>query len=189
MASDTHGADHAAKDAIAHGAEHAGAAFPPFDASTFPSQIFWLVISFTILYVVLSRVILPKLGGVIEQRKGRIAADIDEAARLKAEADDALVEMEKQLAKARADARAKAELTRSEIDAKIAEASATKAAELDVKLTEAEDRIEAMKSSAMANVSSIATATTSAILSQLGSSATDAEIAASVSKSVSEAAA
>lgn len=189
MASDTHGADHAATDAMAHGADHAGSAFPPFDASTFPSQIFWLAISFVILYVVLSRVILPKLGGVIEQRKGRIASDLDNAAKMKVEADKALVEMDKQLAKARAEARTKAEQTRAEIDAKIAEASAAKAAELDAKLSEAESRIDEMKAAAMANVATIATATTGAILGQLGGSATDAEIAASVSKSLDEAAA
>lgn len=189
MASDTHGADHAAKDVASHGADHAGAAFPAFDASTFPSQIFWLAISFVILYVVLSRVILPKLGGVIEQRKGRIAADLDEAARMKSEADEALVEMDKQLAKARADARAKAEQTRAGIDARIAEASAAKASELDVKLSEAETRIDAMKSEAMANVAAIATTTTSAILAQLGASASDDDIEASVSKSIDEVAA
>ncbi|MFC6197234.1 F0F1 ATP synthase subunit B family protein [Ponticaulis profundi] len=188
MASETLGADHPA-DAAAHGADHAGAAFPPFDFSTFPSQLFWLAISFVLLYVLLSRLVLPKLGGIIEQRKGRIAADLDEAARMKTEADEALVEMDKQLSVARSDARAKAEQARSEIDAKISEITATKTAELDAKLSEAESRIDGMKSAAMANVSDIASATTAAILAQLGTSASDAEIEATVRKSVDEVAA
>ncbi len=172
----------------AHGvegaADHAGTAFPPFEASTFPSQIFWLTITFAILYVVLSRVILPRLGAIIEERKGRIASDLDEAARMKADADQAMVEMDKQLATARADARAKAEATKAKIDAKIAEASAAKAEELDAKLVEAEGRIDEMKAAAMGNVSSIASSTTAAILSQLGVTASDAEISSAVSKSV-----
>ena len=109
MANDTHGADHAVETLAEHGAEHAGPAFPPFDTSTFASQLFWLAIAFVLLYLFLSRLIQPKLGGVIEQRKGKIASDLDEAARMKAEADEALVEADKQLATARAEARLNAE--------------------------------------------------------------------------------
>ena len=185
MASETHGTDH-----ITDGAHHAAGSiaekFPPFDASTFTSQLFWLAITFVILYIFLSRVFLPKIGNVIEERKGKIASDIDDAARMKAEADESVLEAEKQLAAARAEARAKAEKTRVEIDAKISEASAAKAAELDVKLSEAEVRIDQMRQSAMASVSNIATQTTAAILSQLGTSASDAELAAAVKKSVDE---
>ena len=177
MATETTGADHAAD---------AGAAFPPFDFSTFPSQLFWLAISFVLLYILLSRLVLPKLGSIIETRKGRIASDLDEAARLKAEADEALADTEKQLAVARSDARAKAEKTRSEIDAKISEISASKASELDQKLSEAEGRIEEMKASAMSNVSEIASTTTAAILAQLGSEASSDDIEASVRKSIDE---
>ncbi|HBJ93936.1 F0F1 ATP synthase subunit B [Ponticaulis sp.] len=189
MANDTHGADHAVETLAEHGAEHAGPAFPPFDTSTFASQLFWLAIAFVLLYLFLSRLILPKLGGVIEQRKGKIASDLDEAARMKSEADEALMEADKQLATARAEARMNAEKARSEIDAKIAEASAAKTAELDAKLSEAETRIDDMKAKAMDNVASIAARTTGAILSQLGTTASEADIAASVAKSLDEVAA
>ncbi|MAT34895.1 MAG: hypothetical protein CMK06_07105 [Ponticaulis sp.] len=176
------GADHAAE----YGAEHAGSAFPPFEASTFSSQIFWLTISFVILYLLLSRLILPKLGGIIEQRKGKIASDLDEASRMKAEADEALAETETQLAKARADARAKAEKTRAEIDSRIADATAAKAAEIDERLGEAEERIEKLKAEHMAKVADISVATTTAILAQLGVSSSDKNVKAAVSKSVEE---
>lgn len=180
MASETHGADHAVEGA----AEHAGSAFPPFDTSTFASQLFWLAIAFLLLYVLLSKFILPRLGGVIEQRRGRIASDLDDAARMNSEADDAVVEMEKKLAVARSEARAKADQTRSEIDARIAARTSAKAAELDETLSEAEVRIDAMKASAMSNVGEIAEATTSVILTQLGTKASKAEISAAVKKSV-----
>ncbi len=180
MASETHGA----------GAEHAaksmGESFPPFDVATFQSQLFWLALSFILLYVLLSKLILPKLGGIIEERKNKIASDLDEAARMKAEADETLVEMDKQLAAARADARAKAEATRSEIDKAIATTSEAKSAELDKTLADAEVRISKMKAEAMANVSDIAATTTAAILSQFGASADDSAIKASVQKSIDE---
>lgn len=185
MASESQDAGHAAGQS----AEYASSSFPAFEISTFPSQIFWLAISFVILYVVLSRVILPKMGTIIEQRRGRIASDLDGAARMKSEADEALAETDKQLALARASARAKAEQTRAEIDARIAKASAAKAVELDARLKDAEVRIDTLKTAAMSNVADIASSTTSAILGQLGFSASDAEIKASVEKSTHEVAA
>ncbi|MAK60635.1 MAG: ATP F0F1 synthase subunit B' [Ponticaulis sp.] len=184
MASETTGTEHISEGA--HAAGSIAEKFPPFDASTFTSQLFWLAITFILLYVFLSRIFLPKIGNVIEERKGKIASDIDDAARMKAEADESLVTADKQLAAARAEARAKADKTRGEIDAKISEASAAKAAELDEKLAEAEVRIGQLKASAMSNVSDIATQTTSAILAQLGTTASDADIAAAVKKSVDE---
>ena len=56
--------------------------FPQFDFSTFPSQIFWLALSFGVLYLALSRSVLPKLGGIIEKRGDTIAHSLDEAAKL-----------------------------------------------------------------------------------------------------------
>ena len=180
MASETHGAD------AAHAGNSMGEAFPPFDVATFQSQLFWLAIAFVLLYVLLSYVVLPKLGGMIEERKNKIDSDLDEAARMKAEADASIVEMDKQLAVARAEARASAEKTRSEIDQRISAASAAKNAELDQTLSEAEARIEEMKAAAMANVSDIAREATATILAQLGTKATPKQIESSVSKSIDE---
>ena len=70
--------------------EHAGEhhTFPPFDPATFGSQLFWLVILFGLLYILMSRVALPRVGAILEERDNRIAGDLAEAARLK-EATDA----------------------------------------------------------------------------------------------------
>ena len=183
MATETYGAETAseyAKDA-------SSSAFPPFDATTFSSQIFWLVISFAILYLVLSRFILPKLGGIIEERKGKIASDLDEAARMKAEADVALAETEQQLNAARVDARTKADKARADIDAKIAKISAEKAVELDLKLTEAEVRIDVMQRRAMDKVSDIATETTRGIAAKLNVAVSDSDIDAAVTQQLGSA--
>src|SRR5476649_1236400 len=80
---------------------HKGA-FPPFNKTTFASQLFWLVIAFTVLYVLMAKVALPRVGGIIESRQKRIADDIAEAGKLKLQSDEAVAAYEKALADARA---------------------------------------------------------------------------------------
>src|SRR4051812_38028557 len=74
--------------------------FPPFLKETFASQILWFVITFVALYLLMSRVALPRIGGILEARKGRIDGDLGEAQRLKDESDTALAAYEKSLADA-----------------------------------------------------------------------------------------
>ena len=45
---------------------------PQLEISTFPSQIFWLVLSFVILYIVLSRIVVPRISSTIKQRENEI---------------------------------------------------------------------------------------------------------------------
>ena len=81
-------------------------AFPPFDASNFPSQIVWFFIAFGFLYWYMSKRALPEIGKVIENRKARIAADLDDATKMQQQADAAAAAHEQKLAEARAKARA-----------------------------------------------------------------------------------
>lgn len=118
---------------VAHGAEHgASGVFPPFDQSTYASQVLWLAITFGLFYLLMQKVIVPRVGGILENRHGRIAQDLDEAARLKSEADAAVETYEKELAAARAKAssigsaardaaKAKADADRVAIEAGLAE--------------------------------------------------------------------
>ena len=53
--------------------------FPPFDTTTYPSQVFWLGITFAILLVFLWRFVVPRIGGTIGERKQRIAQEIAQA--------------------------------------------------------------------------------------------------------------
>src|SRR5688572_17440382 len=85
---------------VAHDDAHATGVFPPFDATTYPSQLLWLVITFGLFYLVMQKVLVPRLGSILEQRQNRIAQDLDEAGRLKAEADAAVETYEKELAAA-----------------------------------------------------------------------------------------
>lgn len=129
---------------------------PQFDPNFFPSQIFWLFVTFAVLYFALSRVALPRIGAVLEAREQRIANDLDRAAELRAEAEEIMAQYEKGLAEARARA---AEITR-QAEATVAQEMAARQARLNAELTsriqEAESRIAAAKTAAMANVQSVA---------------------------------
>lgn len=140
-----------------HGKEHAeGTAFPPFDPQYFAGQIFWLLISFAILYYMLARVFLPRIGQTLEDRSNRIADDLDTAAHMQAEAENASQAYDRALSDARAKAHNVAESTRQSVDAEIeaemAEADAEAAKQAEV----AEARIRTIRTAALSNIDSIA---------------------------------
>ena len=161
--------------------EHKGA-FPPFNKTTFASQLFWLVIAFALLYALMAKWALPRIGGIIESRQKRIADDVAEAGKLKIQSDEAIATYEKALADARARAQAIANDTR---DKQAAAADATRKkleAELNAKLAAAEETIAATKQAAMANVRGIAIDAAKAIVERLiGTEPSDKTVAAAVS--------
>jgi F-type H+-transporting ATPase subunit b len=130
--------------------------FPPFDASTYPSQILWFVIAFAILYALMSRVALPRVGDIKKMRSDKIAAELDQAQKLQAQADAAGAAYEKTLA----DAKARAQNLAQEMHAKLAAETAAKRheleADLNTRLAAAEAQISEMKTRAMSNVGAIA---------------------------------
>lgn len=166
---------------VAHDAGTSGV-FPPFDFSTYPSQLLWLVITFGVFYMLMQKVIVPRVGGILENRHDRIAQDLDEAARLKSEADAAIETYERELTAAKAKAGQIASAAR---DASKAKADAERAAietELSAKIAAAESRIADIKARAFAEVDTIAIDTVGAIVEELiGAKSTAADIKAAVS--------
>lgn len=160
---------------------HAEPGFPPFDSSTFPSQLLWLAITFGLFYLLLKQVVIPRIGGILEVRQDRIAQDLGEAARMKGEADAAVAAYEQELADARARANVIGQEARDDAKAK-AEAERKKVeTSLEGKLSEAEARIALIKDAAMRDVGQIAEETASAVVRQLvGSDADKATVAAAV---------
>jgi len=160
--------------------EHKGA-FPPFDSSTFASQLVWLVITFVLLYALMAKVALPRVGGIIAQRQNRIDEDLEQANAFKAQSDTALAAYEKALA----DARARAQTIAGEMrDKQAAETEATRKKleeQLNAKLAEAEKIIGASKQAAMANVRNIAADAAKAIVERLiGTTPADSAVIAAV---------
>lgn len=166
---------------VAHGEEHGTGVFPPFDQSTFASQILWLAITFGIFYLIMSKIIVPRIGSILETRHDRIAQDLDEAARLKSEADNAISTYEKELADARTKGNAIASEARDAAKVK-ADAERKKIEDsLNGKIAEAETRIAGIKDKALADVGAIAEETAAAVVEQLiGGKTTKAEISAAV---------
>ncbi|MEX0954444.1 MAG: F0F1 ATP synthase subunit B [Rhizobiaceae bacterium] len=164
-------------DGDAHGV------FPPFDSSTFPSQLLWLVITFGLFYLFLQRVVLPRIGAIFETRSDRIAQDLDQAARMKDEADEAIAAYEQELADAKSKANEIGQAARDSAKAEAEGERKAAEAELDEKLEGSAAQIEKIKQSAMSEIGSIAEDTASAILDTLTSSkATKSEIQAAVAR-------
>src|SRR5215475_5652587 len=144
-----------------------GGGFPPFQKDTFASQLLWLAIFFVALYLVASKLALPRVGSIIADRRKRISGDLDEAARMKDAADAAIASYEKALADARTRAQAIAAETRDKINAEAEAHRRAVEASLHAKLTAAEQTIAATRTAAMANVQSIAQEAAIAIVSRL----------------------
>jgi F-type H+-transporting ATPase subunit b len=147
-------------------AEH-GRGFPPFDSHTFPSQLLWLAVAFIALYLLMSRLALPRIGSILEARRRRIDEDLAEAQRFKDASDAAIAAHEK----AFAEARGRAQVLANETRAKAAAAADARRKEVDAKLhdriAEAEKAIAATRSSAMANLRGIAVEAAGAIVERL----------------------
>ena len=166
MATETTAAD------AAHGAtEAAKAGMPQLDFSTFPNQIFWLLVSLVAIYFVLSRIALPRIGSVLAERRGTITNDIAAAEDLRQQAlgaekayNDALVQARAQAQKIVAEAKAEIQKT---LDA------ATAQADLDIaaKANESSARIAEIRAGALDAVTEVANDTAKELVAALGGKA------------------
>lgn len=160
---------------------HGKGGFPPFDTHTFAPQLVWLAIIFGALYWVLSRVALPRIGSVIEERRDRIQRDLAEAERMKAETDAALKAYEQAMAEARGKAQGIARDTRETLAADIDRERQRVDAEIATKIAATEKQIADTKARALASVNDIAVDTASAIVQRLiGKDVPASEIAAAL---------
>ena len=141
--------------------------FPPFDKQTFPSQLLWLTLTFVALYLLMSRIALPRIDSILERRRARISGDLAEASRLKGLSDAAIAAYEKALADARSRAQALLNDSRQRQAAEAEAARKALDASLNARVVEAESRIAEAKSAAMVNVRGIATEAAAAIVERL----------------------
>jgi F-type H+-transporting ATPase subunit b len=155
--------------------------FPPFQSEFFPSQLLWLAISFVLLYVLMSKIALPRIGAIMADRSKRISDDLAAAERLKEQSNAAHAAYEKSLADARGRAQSIAGATRDQQAAEAEAAQKQLEAKLHEKLAAAEQSIASTRSSAMGNVRSIAAETASAIVERLiGKAPADHEVTAAL---------
>ncbi|WP_406647926.1 F0F1 ATP synthase subunit B' [Aliisedimentitalea scapharcae] len=176
MASTTTDTAHGAAEA-AHGG---GSAMPQLDFSTFSNQIFWLVVTLVVIYLVLSRVALPRIAAVLAERQGTITNDLAAAHDLKAKAVEAENAYNKALADARADAQRISAETRAEIQADLDEAIAKADVEISAKAAESAKAISAIRAEATETARLVASDTAVEIVAALGGKADADAVAAAV---------
>ncbi len=158
---------------------------PQLDPSTYTSQLFWLVVTFVVLYFILAKLILPQIGETLDRRQAHIDHDLERATDLQTEAKDVLQTYEAELAQARN--KAQQEITAmKEQAARAAAAEQDKVgAKLAADLDAAEQRIATARQDAMSNVAGIAVELTGTAVERLtGIKAPAGEIDAAVGRAV-----
>lgn len=151
--------------AAAHAEKKGG--LPQLNLPDFAPQLIWLALTFGLLYFLLSKVALPRIGEVIDERKDRIHRDVQEAERLKTETEKALAAYEQSLAEARGRATNIARETREKLAAETDKEKTRVETELNAKLNAAELQIAATKQKALSNVGDIAVETAGEIVNRL----------------------
>ena len=125
-----------------------GPKLPQLDLATYSSQVFWLIISFVVLYFLVAKLAMPRIAEVLEERQERIEDDLDKAETLKKEAYQVRIEYEKALSAAREKAQDATRHAQEEIAKRSAEAESAAQVKVTVMLEEAEKRIAASKTGA-----------------------------------------
>jgi F-type H+-transporting ATPase subunit b len=152
-----------------------GSDFPPFDAANFAPQIIWLALTFGALYLLMSRIALPRVEGILKDRRAHISRDIATAIEMQKHADAAGTAYEKKLA----EAKARAQVTAQETHARLAAESQAERKllenDLGARLAAAEAEIAATKAQAMSNVEAIAREAAAAIIEHIAGWEADAE--------------
>lgn len=172
---------HATTEAHA-GEDHGSGVFPPFDPATFPSQLLWLAITFGLFYLLMSRVALPRIGGILANRKATIDADLAAADASRQKTDAAIAAYEAALAAAKSRAQGIANDNREAMQADLAAKRTAVETDLTAKVTAAEARISATKAEALTHVDEIATETAQTVVSQLVGEVSADSVRAAVAK-------
>lgn len=137
---------------VLNGGEHASGGLPQLNPANFPTQIFWLALTFGVLYYLMSKKALPRVAEVLEARQERISRDLAKAAQLKEEAEAILAQVEKSLAGARSQAQGVIAEASAEIEANNQARQAQLNADISERLRNAEASIAAAKEQALANI-------------------------------------
>ena len=167
-----------ATEAGSHGGEAVG--MPQLDFSTWPNQIFWLLVTLAVIYFLLTRIALPRIGSVLADRKGAITSDLAAAEELKQKALKAEKAYNEALAQARADAAKIVAEARAGIQKDLDAALAKADAQIAAKSAESEVRINEIRDGALAAVTEVAKDTAKEIVAALGGKADARSVTAAV---------
>jgi|SRR5215471_6143372 len=163
------------------------AGMPQLDFATFPTQLFWLAVTFIILYVLMKWLVLPQVAAMIKARRDQLDADLASAEQLKAEAEAALAAYQQALATARAQAQAVVKQTTDRMAAEAAERQRQLNEALARRITAAEGQIAAAKERALSEIHQIAIEVGLAVTERITGSAPDTtKMEAAVDRAMAE---
>lgn len=147
--------------------EHGSSGLPQLDINTFPSQIFWLVVCLVVLYFLMTKIALPRIATVLEERADAIADDLDKAEEFKQKAEEAEAAYDAALQAAREKAQDIAAETRGKIQKDLDAAMEKADAEIAARTAEGEKRIAEIRDSSLAAVNEVASDTAVAIVESI----------------------
>jgi len=160
---------------------------PQLDATTFVPQLFWLAVTFVVLYVLMKRLALPRVGAAIAARRARLDGDLAQANALRTQAESVLADYERALASARAAAQTTMRETGERLASEAAERQRQMAASLAEQIEAAERRIAQTKDQAVAEVRGIAVEVAQAVAEKLTGAAPErARVSAAVDRVLAE---
>ncbi len=159
---------------------------PQFNPEWFISQIFWLIVAFVVLYLLMSRIALPRVAQILQERREKVSDDLAKAERLKAEAQEIHDAYESSLREAREQAQKHLREAREAIDQDHAKRHAEYSRELNQQIADAEARIEAAKQEALDNLQSVAAEIAQAATAKLVGAQVDKERAQAAVSNVTE---
>ncbi|CAN2534702.1 MAG TPA: ATPase [Methylosinus sp.] len=164
-----HAAQGATHGTVEHGSaeHHGGGDFPPFDTNNFAPQLVWLALIFGALYILMSRIALPRIGSILSERESRIESDLFASRELQGKAQAASAEHDETLRATKAQAQEIGRVAQQQASAETASRRATEEAAFAKKVAEAEAQILAAKSEALSHVEQIATEAAGSILEKL----------------------
>ena len=170
-------------ETTAHSEVPGGRGFPPFQSEHFASQLVWLAMSFVLLYVLMSRIALPRIGAIMAERGRLISEDLAAAERLKEQSNAANLAYERALADARARAQTIAGSTREQQLREAEDMHKRLESQLHGRIAVAEQSIGKRRGAAMSNVRTIAGEAAAAIVERLiGQTPAEAETAAAIGR-------
>ena len=130
---------------------------PQLDLTTWPTQIFWLVVSFGLAYILMWKVVTPAIGGVLEERHTRVNDDMQRAKRAAEEAEQMRVDFEARLNDARAEASARTRESLAQAQAEADKKNDATSKRLASKVAKAEEEIVQAREAALKEIDSVAT--------------------------------
>ena len=176
-------AEAATTETAGHGAPQGAGGLPQFDASWWPGQMVWFLIVFAVVFALMAKVFVPRVGGAIAEREDRISGDIAQARALKQQAEAQAAEAEGEMAQARARSQKLAADAKARVQAQASQRQAAEEARLGESVAKAETEIRAARDRAMSHVRDIAADTVQAIVAKLtGSAPSAAELEAALAE-------